>query len=111
MSDPTPGPVGSAHPPPRPRTSAWIKLIIGLAVIDAEITESILHPELTEALAIAEVAIPLIVGLIVFTTIVRGNLETVDKVFRLLRWIRNHQEPTAPDSPRACLKSWVGATR
>jgi len=78
-----------------------VKLGIGLAVIGAEITESVLHPAVAEVLAITDAAIPLIVGLIVFTAIVRGKEETVDKVFRLLRWIRNQPEPAAPNSPNS----------
>lgn len=99
MSDLTPTPTGSSAPPPRPRTSGWVKLGTGLAVIGAEITESVLHPEVAEGLAIADVAIPLIVGLILFITIVRGSRETVERIFRLLRWITNRPEPTAPGSP------------
>ena len=98
MSELTPGPAASAAPPPRSRTSGWVKLGTGLAVIGAQITESVLHPEVAEALAIADAAIPLIVGLILFTTIVRGSTETVERVFRLLRWITNRPEPTAPGS-------------
>jgi hypothetical protein len=75
-----------------------VKLITALAVIGAQITESILHPEVAEALAIADVAIPLIALLIVFITIVRGTGETANRVFRLLRWIRDHPEPTTSDS-------------
>jgi hypothetical protein len=75
-----------------------VKLGTGLAVIGAEITESVLHPEVAEGLAIADAAIPLIVGLILFTTIVRGSTETVDRIFRLLRWITNRPEPAAPGS-------------
>ena len=93
MSDLTPRPVGSATPPPRPRTSGWVKLGTGLAVIGAEITESVLHPAAAEAVGIADTAIPLIVGLILFTTIVRGSPETVERVFRLLRWIANRPGP------------------
>jgi hypothetical protein len=99
MSELTPRPTGSAASPRRPRTSGWVKLGTGLAVIGAEITESVLHPAAAEALEIADVAIPLIAGLILFTTVVRGSPETVERIFRLLRWIANRPEPTAPDSP------------
>jgi hypothetical protein len=81
---------------PQPRTPGWVKLGTGLAVIGAEITESVLHPVAAEGLAIADAAIPLIVGLILFTTIVLGTTETVDRIFRLLRWVTNRPEPTAP---------------
>jgi hypothetical protein len=84
-------------PPRRPRTSGWVGLGTSLAVIGAEITESVLHPKVAEGLAIADVAIPLIAASILFITIVWGSPETVDRVFRLLRWIANRPEPAAPD--------------
>jgi hypothetical protein len=86
-------------PKPRPRTPGRAQTLLGLAVIGADITESVLHPAVAEGLAIAEVAIPLFLGLILFTTIVGGSRETVERVFRLLRWITNRPEPTAPSSP------------
>ena len=99
MPDLTPRPPSSATPPSPPRTPGWVKLGTGLAVIGAEITESVLHPAAAEAEQIAAAAIPLIVGLILFTTIVRGSPQTTERIFRLLRWIANRPEPTAPDSP------------
>jgi hypothetical protein len=99
MPDLTPRPASSATPPSPPRTPGWVKLGTGLAVIGAEITESVLHPAAAEALGIADAAIPLIVGLILFTTIVRGSPQTAERIFRLLRWIANRPEPTAPGSP------------
>jgi hypothetical protein len=77
----------------------WVKLGTGLAVVGAQITESVLHPTAALALGIADAAIPLIVGLILFTTIVWGRSETVERAFRLLRWIANRPEPGAPDRP------------
>lgn len=88
-----------SRPRARPRASGWVKLGTSVAVIGAEIAESVLHPEVAESLAIADVAIPLIVGLILLTIIVRGSQETVDRVFRLLRWITNRPEPTVPSLP------------
>jgi hypothetical protein len=99
MADQTPGPAGSAAAPPRPRTSGWVKLGAGLAVIGAQVAEGVLHPEMAEALEISDVAIPLITGLIVFATVVWGSRETVDRVFRLLRWVANRPEPATPESP------------
>lgn len=81
MSDLTPRPASSATPPSPPRTPGWVKLGTGLAVIGAEITESVLHPAAAEALGIADAAIPLIVGLILFTTIVRGSPQTTERIF------------------------------
>jgi hypothetical protein len=99
MRDLRPQPAGSATPPPRPPSSGWVKLGTGLAVIGAEITESVLHPAAAVPLEITDAAIPVISGLILLTTIVFGSAETVERVFRLLRWIRNRPEPAAPDSP------------
>jgi hypothetical protein len=90
---------GSGGPPRRPRTSSWMKLGTAMAVIGAEITDGVLHPAAAEALEIADAVIPLILGLILFTTIVRGSPETVERIFRLLRWIANRPEPTGPDAP------------
>ena len=97
MSDLKTGPANSAEPPPRPRTSGWAKFGAGLAVVAAEIIESLLHPAAAEPLEIADAALPLIAGLILFITVVRGSAETVERVFRLLRWVRSSPEPPAPD--------------
>jgi len=75
-----------------------VKLGTGLAVIGAESAVSILHPAAAVGLAIAVVAIPLIVGLILFTTILLGSSASVERVFRLLRWIANRPESAAPGS-------------
>jgi hypothetical protein len=101
MPDPTPALAGSPAPHDRPWTPGWVKLGIGLAVIGGQITESVLHPQVAEILAIADAAIPLVVGSVLFITIVRGRQETVDRIFRLLRWIKNQPEPTAPHSPNS----------
>lgn len=105
MSNPTPtaivpppdGPQ-SPVPPAWHRSSSWAKLVTGLAVAAAEAVADYLHPGLAEALAIADVAIPVILLLILFAVVVLGSHQTCDRVFRLLRWITNRPEPTAPDS-------------
>jgi hypothetical protein len=51
-----------------------------------------------EALAIADVSIPVILLFLLLAVIVRGSQQTCDRVFRLLRWITNRSEPSAPDS-------------
>lgn len=94
-----PAPRVRVPPARRPAgTPGWVKLGTGLAAIGAELTESILHPAAAEALGIADAAIPLIVGVVLYTTIVRGSPETVERVFRLLRWISNRPDPPAPGS-------------
>lgn len=65
-----------------------------------------LHPVLGEALAAADIIVPLAIGLILLTAILRGSRETCERVFRLLRWLANRPEPPAPqragsDQPRS----------
>jgi hypothetical protein len=85
-------------PPSGPAAgSARLGTCLGLAA--AEIVAGVLHPALAEALAIADLAIPSLAALIVFTVIVRGSAETCNRVFRLLRWIAGRPEPTAPAIP------------
>ena len=67
------------------------------AFLGAESTASYLHPALGEALAAADIIIPVIVLLVLLAAILRGSTETCDRVFRLLRWIANRSEPPAPD--------------
>jgi hypothetical protein len=79
----------------RHQAAGWAKLGIALAVVAAEITDSILHPWLAEVLAITDVIIPVMAALVVFTVVVRGSPRTVDRVFRLLRWAFNRPEPAS----------------
>ncbi len=85
-------------PARRPAGTAWVKLGTGLTVSTAGITEGVLHPATAVGLAIAAVVIPLIAGLILLTAILRGSSATVDRVFRLLRWIANRPDPDASGS-------------
>jgi hypothetical protein len=104
MPDQTIRPEGPVAPPPRPQTSVWAKIAgPGLAVIGTEITVGVLHPKAAESIAIADAAVPVIAALVLFTVIVRGSEQTVSRVFRLLRWVCNRPEPTAPDSPMSKL--------
>jgi hypothetical protein len=79
----------------RHQAAGWAKLGIALAVVAAEITESVLHPWLAEVLAITDMIIPVLAALVVFTVVVRGSPRTVDRVFRLLRWAFNRPEPAS----------------
>lgn len=90
----------SPLPPTRHRAAGWTKLGTGLGIVAAEVAEGALHPALAEALAIADLAIPVVIMLIVFAVIIWGSQQTVDRVFRLLRWITNRPEPAAPDPPQ-----------
>ena len=55
-----------------------------------------LHPALGEALAGADVIVPLAIALVLLAAILLGSSETCERVFRLLRWIDGRPEPTAP---------------
>src|SRR5690349_19005930 len=96
----TPAPEGPQGPVPAPRYRAagWAKLGTGLGVIAAEVAEGALHPGLAEALVITDMSIPVVITLIVVALIIWGRQQTVDRVFRLLRWIANRPEPAGPGS-------------
>jgi hypothetical protein len=100
MSDPMPASVipPGQTPPTRHQLAGRARLSAGLGIATAEGVAGYLHPELAEALAIADVAIPVLLVLILFAVVVGGSQETCDRVFRLLRWITNRPEPAAPDS-------------
>lgn len=59
-------------------------------------TAGLLHCLLGEILAAAMIALPLTTGVILVAVIVFGSSESSDRVFRLLRWIRDKEEPPAP---------------
>jgi len=106
-------PADSGHGRPtvtRHPTAGWVKLGTVLAIVAAEITEGVLHPVLAVGLGIADVCIPLIAGLTVFVVVVRGSAQTVDRVFRLLRWVTNRPEPAFPKTsgprPRQTV-TWI----
>lgn len=56
---------------------------------------AVLHPVLEAVLLATE----LIFVLIVFGIVVYGTQEQADRIFRLLRWLRNRPEPPASASP------------
>lgn len=84
----------------RHKAAGWAKLGTGLIMLASEVVEGVLHPELAEALAVADLAIPVACMLIVFAVITLGSEQTCDRVFRFLRWITNRPEPPAPGSPQ-----------
>jgi hypothetical protein len=75
----------------------WRALSTGAGVLSSEGLTAYLHPALGEALAVADIVIPLILAIILLTAILRGSSQTCERVFRLLRWIANRPEPPAPE--------------
>lgn len=91
----------TSHPAP---TSARLPaarryLSAGAGVLGGEGLAAYLHPALGEALAAADVIVPLATALVLLTAILRGSTQTCERVFRLLRWIANRPEPPAPERP------------
>ena len=97
-----PNPQGS---PTRHRAAGWAKLGTGLVILASEVAEGALHPALADALAIADLAIPVACMLVVFVVITRGSQQTCERVFRFLRWMTNRPEPPAPGSPQPPVSS------
>jgi hypothetical protein len=79
----------------------WRKLGLsaGALSVGAEGALGYLHPALGEALAVADVAVPMIIIGVLLTAILCGSKETHERAFRLLRWIANRPEPPAPQLP------------
>jgi hypothetical protein len=55
-----------------------------------------LHYLAGEILAVALIVVPLVVGAILVAVIVFCSTRSSDRVFRLLRWLRDKEEPPAP---------------
>ena len=85
------------HPAGR-RSAPWRALGAGAGVLGGEGLTACFHSELGEALAAADVVIPSALVIILLTAILRGNSQTCERVFRLLRWIANRPEPPVPGS-------------
>lgn len=92
------------QPAPRPgaRTpGAWRTLGAGAGVLGSEGLTAYLHPALGEALAVADVMVPLAIALVLLIAILRGSNQTCERVFRLLRLIANRPEPATPIATEA----------
>jgi hypothetical protein len=74
----------------------WRALIAGTGIFGGEGAAEVVHPALGAALAAADVIGPLAIALIMLAAILLGSDETVERVFRLLRWVANRPEPAAP---------------
>jgi hypothetical protein len=68
----------------------------GAGVLGGEGLAAYLHPALGEALAAADVIVPLAIALVLLIAILQGSSQTCERAFRLLRWIANRAEPPAP---------------
>ena len=90
-SPPEPGP--GVRP-----TVPWRAIGASAGILGGETLASYLRPGLGEALAAADSIIPLAIVLILLTVILRGSDQTVERVFRLLRWAANRPEPPAPNA-------------
>jgi len=93
---------GQAGGPPGQRPRAlWRAIGAGAGVLGGQGVAGYLHPLLGEALAAADVIVPLAIAVILLFAILRGSSQTCDRVFRLLRWIANRPEPTTPEADTA----------
>jgi hypothetical protein len=79
--------------PERAPRTRWAKLCAGLVIAAFEFVSDCLHPEITEILVIASVAIPVIMTAALLVIITRSDEQTCERVFRLLRWMVNRPEP------------------
>lgn len=55
-----------------------------------------LHSLAGEILATTVIVVPLVTGAFLVTVAVFGSTSSSDRVFRLLRWLRDSEEPPAP---------------
>lgn len=76
--------------------SRWRALGTSAGILGGEGLIGYLHPALGEALAAADILVPLCLAVVLLTAILCGSSQTCERVFRLLRWITNRPEPPAP---------------
>ena len=87
---------GQPAPAPTRPTTARRVLGAGAGVLGGEGLAAYLHPALGEALAAADVIVPLAIALVLLIAILQGSSQTCERAFRLLRWIASRAEPPAP---------------
>jgi hypothetical protein len=87
----TPGRAGNGGP--GPARMPWRPAVAGTASLGASLGMGILHPLLGEVIAIAETA----AVLTVFAVALFGSKVLSERAFRLLRWLGNRPEQSAPD--------------
>ena len=68
---------------------------LGSGGIACACTAERLHSIIGEVLAAAMIVVPLVTGVILVAVIVFGSIESSNRVFRLLRWLRDKEEPSA----------------
>ncbi len=91
----------TGHPAPTPTRLPAGRRYLGTeaGVLGGEGLAAYLHSALGEALAAADVIVPLATALVLRAAILRGSTQTCERVFRLLRWVANRPEPPAPERP------------
>jgi hypothetical protein len=89
-----------------------IGLVLGPGGIVGEWTAGRLHFVAGEILAAAIIIVPLLTGTILVMVVVFGGTKSSDRVFRLLRWFSDKEEPPAPalspPGPLLTSTSWRG---
>lgn len=73
-----------------------IGLVLGPAGIAGEWTAGRLHFVAGEILAATIIIVPMLTATILVTVVVFGDTKSSDRVFRLLRWFGDKEEPPAP---------------
>lgn len=91
-------PSATSAPPAGP-VASWRKFSLGTTALGTQGVLGYLHPALGVVLAIADIAIPVLLAVVLLAVILCGSKETYERVFRLLRWIVNRPEPPAPPPP------------
>lgn len=74
----------------------WRTVGMGAGFFGSESLTAYLHPAFGETLVAADIVGPLAIAVTVLIVILRGSNQTVERIFRLLRWIANRPEPPAP---------------
>ena len=87
---------GQAAPMARERVP-WRSAAASVTALGTPAGICVLHPMLGEIVAIIE----LVVALTIIGTALFGSPDLSDRTFRLLRWIGNRPEPSAPESSGA----------
>jgi hypothetical protein len=85
----------TAVPGDAPMSWRMLRLTLSPGVAGA-FTAGCLHPLIGEILAAAMVIVPLATGVTLVAVIAFGSIESSNRIFRLLRWIHDGEEPSPP---------------